>query len=111
MVPAMFLMGIGPIARWKKASLPEIAVRLRWAFVAAVVTALVLPFVLGQWKPLVSLGLMLALWIGITSVLNIRDRIKVASGQLTVLQKLKTQSEATTACIWPISAWLFLLWA
>jgi cytochrome c-type biogenesis protein CcmF len=27
MVPAMFLMGIGPIARWKKASLPELAVR------------------------------------------------------------------------------------
>src|SRR5918999_1478600 len=38
MVPAMFLMGVGPIARWKKASLPELAVRLRWAFLASVVT-------------------------------------------------------------------------
>jgi cytochrome c-type biogenesis protein CcmF len=28
---AMFLMGIGPIAKWKKASLPELAIRLRWA--------------------------------------------------------------------------------
>ena len=27
MVPAMFLMGVGPIARWKKASPPELAVR------------------------------------------------------------------------------------
>ena len=39
MVPAMFLMGVGPIARWKKASLPELAVRLRWAFLASVVAA------------------------------------------------------------------------
>ena len=38
MAPAMFLMGIGPIARWKKASLPELAVRLRWAFVISVIT-------------------------------------------------------------------------
>src|SRR5437867_9280752 len=45
MVPAMFLMGVGPIAHWKKASLPELAVRLRWAFLASVVTALILPFV------------------------------------------------------------------
>src|SRR5919106_88958 len=74
MVPAMFLMGIGPIARWKKASLPELAVRLRWAFVASVAAALALPFVLGSWKPLVSLGLMLALWIVITAGLNIWDR-------------------------------------
>src|SRR5688572_12468260 len=37
MAPAMFLMGVGPIARWKKASLPELAVRLRWALVVSVV--------------------------------------------------------------------------
>src|SRR6185295_6666796 len=28
MTPAMFLLGVGPIARWKKASLPELASRL-----------------------------------------------------------------------------------
>src|SRR5712664_3732276 len=76
MVPAVFLMGIGPIARWKKSSLPELAVRLRWAFLAAVVSALILPLVLGQWKPLVALGLMLALWIVFTAGLNIRERVK-----------------------------------
>jgi cytochrome c-type biogenesis protein CcmF len=94
MVPAMFLMGIGPIARWKKASLPELAVRLRWAFLAAVVTALILPFVLGQWKPLVSLGLMLALWIVFTAGLNIWERVKTTSGQLSVYQKLRTQTRS-----------------
>src|SRR5260370_19045389 len=48
MAPAVFLMGVGPIARWKKASLPELAIRLRWAFVVSVITALALPFVFGQ---------------------------------------------------------------
>jgi cytochrome c-type biogenesis protein CcmF len=94
MVPAMFLMGIGPIARWKKASLPELAIRLRWAFLASFVTALILPFVLGQWKPLVSLGLMLALWIVITSCLNIWQRVKTTSGQFSVFQKLASQSRS-----------------
>src|SRR5688572_28111615 len=94
MAPAMFLMGVGPIARWKKASLPEIAVRLRWAFLASAATALVLPFVLGQWKPLVSLGLMLALWIVTTAVLNIRERVKTTAGQLTVFQKLGMQTRS-----------------
>jgi cytochrome c-type biogenesis protein CcmF len=94
MVPAVFLMGVGPVARWKKASLPELAVRLRWAFLAAVVTALLLPFVLGQWKPLVSLGLMLALWIVFSALLNIWERAKSTSGQLSVFQKLRTQTRS-----------------
>ena len=94
MVPAMFLMGIGPIARWKKASLPELAVRLRWAFLASVAAALALPFVLGSWKPLVSLGLMLALWIVFTAVVNLWERVKSTSGKLSVFQKLRTQSRS-----------------
>ncbi len=94
MVPAMFLMGVGPIARWKKASLPELAVRLRWAFLASVLTALILPFVVGQWKPLVSLGLMLALWIVLTALLNLRERTKTISGKLSIIQKLRMQPRA-----------------
>lgn len=94
MVPAMFLMGVGPIARWKKASLPELAVRLRWAFLASVAAALALPFVLGTWKPLVSLGLMLALWIVLTAALNLWERVRSTSGKLSVFQKLRAQSRS-----------------
>ena len=94
MVPAAFLMGVGPFARWKKASLPELAVRLRWAFAASAITAIVLPFVLGQWKVLVSLGLLLALWIVTTSLLNVWERIRTTTGQLSVLQKLRQQSRS-----------------
>jgi len=94
MAPAMFLMGIGPLARWKKASLPDLVTRLRWAFVISVVSALALPFVFGKWKALVSLGLMLAIWIVTTVLVNVWERVRVTSGQLTTLQKLRMQSRS-----------------
>ena len=94
MVPAIFLMGVGPIARWRKASLPELAVRLRWAFAASAVTALLLPLVLGNWKPLASLGLLLAIWIVVTALLNLRDRVNTTAGQLPLLRKLRMQSRS-----------------
>ncbi|HWN11690.1 MAG TPA: heme lyase CcmF/NrfE family subunit [Pyrinomonadaceae bacterium] len=94
MVPAIFLMGVGPIARWKKASLPELVVRLRWAFLASVATALILPFVLGEWKPLVSLGLMLALWVVATAFLNLWERVRTSPGQLSFPRKLAAQSRS-----------------
>ena len=94
MAPAMFLMGIGPLARWKKASLPELAQRLRWAFVISVLSALTLPFLLGGWKWLVSLGLLLAIWIVTTVLVNVWERVRVTSGQLTTFQKLRMQSRS-----------------
>ena len=81
MTPAIFLMGIGPLAQWKKASLPELATRLRWAFGVSLVTALALPFILGQWTPLISLGLMMAIWIVTTSVVGLRERLAHAEGR------------------------------
>src|SRR6185503_16656742 len=92
MAPAVFLMGIGPIARWKKASLPDLVTRLRWAFVISLLTALALPFVLGGFKWLVSLGLLLAIWIVTTILVNLWERIQVTSGQLTTFQKLRAQT-------------------
>ncbi len=73
--PAIFLMGIGPIAQWKKADLPALATRLRWASGVSLATAALLPFVLGKWTPLISLGLLLAIWIVTTAVVNMRERL------------------------------------
>jgi cytochrome c-type biogenesis protein CcmF len=80
MTPAIFLMGIGPLAHWKKTSLPELATRLRWAFAVSIVTALALPFTLGHWTPLVSLGLLLAIWIVTTAAVDLRERLAHADG-------------------------------
>jgi len=78
--PALFLMGIGPLAQWKKASLPDLGKRLRWAFGVSIVTALVLPIVLGEWTPLLSLGILLAVWIFATAVVSVRERIAHGDG-------------------------------
>jgi cytochrome c-type biogenesis protein CcmF len=63
MAPALFLMAIGPIARWRDATIPELAKRLKWAAIVAVLSAILVPLAMGQWTPLVALGLLLAAWI------------------------------------------------
>jgi cytochrome c-type biogenesis protein CcmF len=63
MAPALFLMGVGPIARWRNSTLPELAVRLKWAFGIAIVAGILIPFLMGKWSPLVATGLFLAAWI------------------------------------------------
>ncbi|HEX9390009.1 MAG TPA: heme lyase CcmF/NrfE family subunit [Usitatibacteraceae bacterium] len=76
MAPALFLMAIGPVARWRNATLPELVVRLKWAAAVAVLSALVLPLVLGKWAPLIALGLLLAGWIIAASVAGVLHRFK-----------------------------------
>ncbi len=93
MTPAIFLMGLGPLARWKQASLPELMLRLRWAFGVSVITALLMPFVMGEWKPLVSFGLLLAFWIIATIFVSIRQRLH-NSGQGGLFTKLARQSRS-----------------
>jgi len=94
MVPAVFLMGLGPVAKWKKSSLPDMLTRAKWAFGAAVVTGLLLPFAMGSWTPLVSLGYLLAMWIVFAAVLQIWTRVKEASGEGSVWQRLGKQSRS-----------------
>ena len=93
MTPAIFLIGVGPLARWKQASLPDLAVRLRWAFAVSMVTALVMPFVLGEWKPWVSFGLLLAFWVIASMVVNLRHRL-LSSGKEGLFAKLASQSRS-----------------
>ena len=94
MAPALFLMGVGPLARWKKASLPELALRLRWAFAVSVITALLLPLTLGRWSPLVSFGLLLAVWIVAASIVSLRDRVKHAASGASAWARLATTPRA-----------------
>jgi cytochrome c-type biogenesis protein CcmF len=89
MTPALFLMGVGPIVRWKEATLPELVTRLKWAFGVSVVTALVLPFAMGSWTPLVSFGLLLAMWIFATAAVNLRQRIAGHAG--SIWSRLRSQ--------------------
>jgi len=75
MAPALFLMGVGPLARWKRTSLPELAVLLRWALAVSLAAGLLLPFAMGTWHPMVGFGLALAIWIVLTAVLSFRKSL------------------------------------
>src|SRR5467141_4001434 len=74
MAPALFLMGVGPLARWKRTSLPELAVLLRWALGVSVALGLLLPFAFGRWSALVGCGLALAVWVASTAFLASKRR-------------------------------------
>ncbi|MCB5189151.1 heme lyase CcmF/NrfE family subunit [Methylobacillus arboreus] len=78
MAPAVFLMGIGPLARWKKAELPELVVRLRWAFVVSLLVAGLLPLLLGRWTPMIGLGIFLAFWVFASSLQSLWLRLRLA---------------------------------
>jgi cytochrome c-type biogenesis protein CcmF len=79
MAPALFLMGVGPLARWKKADLPELAVRLRWALGVSVAAALAVPLIMGRFSALVGFGIWLAVWIMASAAVSLLDRVKHAS--------------------------------
>jgi cytochrome c-type biogenesis protein CcmF len=81
MVPMVMMMGLGPIARWKQASLPDIWQRVRWALAASILIALLLPLALGLWTPLIALGMWLAAWLVFTAALDLRRRV-AGSGSL-----------------------------
>jgi len=74
MAPALFLMGVGPLARWKHASLPELAVLLRWALAVSIAVGLLLPLAFGQWHALTGVGLAAAIWVALTGLMSLRKR-------------------------------------
>lgn len=78
--PALFLVGIGPLARWKQADLPDLMWRLKWAFAVALVTAALLPLTLEGMNLQVTLGLFLALWILFTVLKGFAVRLQHHSG-------------------------------
>lgn len=76
MAPGLFLMGLGPLARWKKASLPEIGARLRVAAVISVVSALLVPLAMGKITLMSAVGVFMGIWVIITTLILLINRIK-----------------------------------
>jgi cytochrome c-type biogenesis protein CcmF len=97
MAPLVFLMGIGPIARWKSASLPDLWTRLRWALFISLILGLVLPFAAvvdhsARWSPMAAFGYWMAAWIVVSTLEMIRHQIRHAPGGL--LARLGAQPRA-----------------
>jgi cytochrome c-type biogenesis protein CcmF len=82
MAPVVLLMVVGPLARWKAASLAEIAQRLRWPALASAVAALALPLAMGHFSIGVALGLFLAAWVFSGTAVLLLQRSRSGGAQL-----------------------------
>ncbi|MDO9285703.1 MAG: heme lyase CcmF/NrfE family subunit [Aquabacterium sp.] len=90
MAPLVVLMGVGPLARWKQAELPDLARRLRWAAGAAVVATLLTEWLQGDITWLASLGLLMAWWIVASVATDLWERLRPAGGLRTsVMHRLR----------------------
>ena len=96
LAPALFLMTIGPLTRWKQAPLPDIARRLRWALGVAVAAALLQPLTTDAgWRPVAATGLAFAAWIA----------AGVAVGVATMLRDSDGRIRLARAGLHPASVW------
>ncbi len=91
MAPAVFLMGVGPLARWKEARIPDLAKRLRWAAAIAVISAILVPMVAGQWTLMKTFGYLLAFWVFAASATALMERLITPAG--LDWSKLRQQSQ------------------
>lgn len=82
-------MGLGPLARWKQTAGRELFRRLLWAGVAGLIIAAVAPLLYdGEWNLWVSLGLATALWVTLSLLRDIFDKLRNASSLSVGLRRL-----------------------
>ena len=76
LVPAIFLMIPGSVARWRDAKVAEIAHKLRWTALGALTLGIGLPFVLGTWSWGSALGLSLGAWVALGTLQQVVERLR-----------------------------------
>ncbi len=76
MAPLVFLMGVGPLARWKQADLPDLWTRLRWALGVSIVAAIGVEWATGEIGAMATMGLALAFWIITSTLTDLAERVR-----------------------------------
>ena len=85
MAPTVFLMGIGPLARWRNAELPALALRLRWAAAVAIAGAILTGALAGEIRLVATLGLVMAYWI-LVKAYEVESDVKMFVGDSTTVR-------------------------
>ena len=80
MAPLVFMMGVGPLARWKDATVPDLAQRLKWAAAVAVIAAVLTEWFEGQISWLGGLGLLMAYWVVASVATDVWERVRPVGG-------------------------------
>ncbi len=87
MIPAALLLGVGPSTRWKKHDPIALAKHLQWVFVVSlVISGLFLLINTGKVSWGVALGVFLGIWIILTSLYNLYQRIAAKNNFMTGLR-------------------------
>jgi len=77
MVPMIVAMGVGPLLPWKRGDLAGALQRLRWAMVIALAVAAFTLWVRWGGPVLAGLGMALAAWLGVATLVEHGERIKL----------------------------------
>ena len=76
LAPLVFLMGVGPIARWKEAEVPDLVRRLRWAAGITVAVAVATAWLSTPIGFVGGVGLAMALWVALSVGVDLVERLR-----------------------------------
>lgn len=76
MVPLLFVLVPGTVAHWREARLNDMVLRLRWIGLTALLLAIGLPFLFGEWSAGTALGVFLGMWVALGSLQHVMESIR-----------------------------------
>jgi cytochrome c-type biogenesis protein CcmF len=76
MLPLVFVLGIGPLTRWKGDTALRVVRRLRMAFVASLVIAIAIVLIMAGSSPLLLAALTMAIWVIATTAVGFLARVR-----------------------------------
>ena len=97
MAPVVFLMGVGPMARWKQTELPDLAIRLRWAALVAVLATGLSAWIAERISFMSVLGMLLGWWIVASVLTDLWERVSPKGQGLGLGLMLRRTSQLTRA--------------
>ena len=88
MLPLVFLMGIGPIAKWRKTTVKELIHSLKTMLILSVIAGIILPFVFyGSTTVMTAIGIAAGAWAVFTALYAI-GRLVFKRGTSSYMQNL-----------------------
>ncbi len=88
-VPFVFFLGVGPLTRWKSQRPSALRNQLVVAFLVAISAALLVNFSYDNQTFMALLGLLLAFWILVTSIMEVRQRVTSSTQDEPIFSSLR----------------------
>jgi cytochrome c-type biogenesis protein CcmF len=93
-LPALLLMGAGPLLRWKRENPGRVGRLLIAPAIISAIAAVAIPLLMGRWSTGIAAGVFVAAWVVAATVVDLRCRIAAMSGRDSVTVRLATLSRS-----------------